>query len=75
MRANQRLEREYRSENILSNVLGEEISQPKPVPGEDAQFTKSDSRKTFSLFLEHSVFIIIFRQLPELWGIIYLKVG
>ncbi|MBN2635298.1 MAG: TonB-dependent receptor [Prolixibacteraceae bacterium] len=45
---------ELRSENILSNVLGEELSEPKSVPGEDAQFTKSYSRNNLSLFLEHT---------------------
>ena len=48
---------EYRSENILSNVLGKDLDKPEKVPGEDAFFTKSDSRNTFSLFLEHSVYI------------------
>ena len=47
---------EYRSEHILSNVLGTDLDQPKDVPGEDAQFTKSDDRNTTSAFLEHSVF-------------------
>jgi iron complex outermembrane receptor protein len=44
---------EYRSENILSNVLGEELDKPQDVPGEDAEFTKSASRNTVSVFLEH----------------------
>lgn len=48
---------EYRSENILSNVLGKDLETPQKVPGEDAQFTKSDSRNTFSVFLEHSVYL------------------
>ncbi|MFV0268093.1 MAG: TonB-dependent receptor plug domain-containing protein [Draconibacterium sp.] len=48
---------EYRSEHILSNVLGKEMDHPKDVPGEDAQFTKSDSRNTLSGFLEHSLYI------------------
>ena len=48
---------EYRSENILSNVLGKDMDKPKKVPGEDAFFTKSDSRNTFSLFLEHTVYM------------------
>ncbi len=47
---------EYRSEIILSNVLGKDLSHPKPVPGENANFTKYDGRETVSLFLEHSVF-------------------
>ena len=48
---------EFRSENILSNVLGEEMDLPQNVPGEDAVFTKSASRNTLSLFLEHVVFV------------------
>lgn len=44
---------EYRSENILSNVLGEEMDSPEKVPGEDAAFTKSKTRNTISGFLEH----------------------
>ncbi len=48
---------EYRSENILSNVLGEELDQPRDVPGEDAQFTKSAGRNTVSMFFEHAAYI------------------
>ncbi len=48
---------EYRSENILSNVLGKELDIPQKVPGEDAEFTKSDSRNTISGFLEHSFYM------------------
>ena len=44
---------EFRSENILSNVLGEEMESPVDVPGEDAVFTKSKTRNTISVFLEH----------------------
>ena len=44
---------EFRSENILSNVLGEEIDSPVKVPGENALFTKSKNRNTYSGFLEH----------------------
>jgi len=43
---------EFRSENILSNVLGEELDEPVKVPGEDAEFTKSKSRNILSGFLE-----------------------
>ncbi len=47
---------EFRSENILSNVLGKDLDEPKKVPGEDdVQFTKSDSREIVSAFFEHSV--------------------
>ncbi len=44
---------EIRSENILSNLLGEEIETPEQVPGKDAFYTKSKSRSTSSVFLEH----------------------
>jgi iron complex outermembrane receptor protein len=44
---------EFRSENILSNVLGEEMDSPVKVPGEDAEFTKSKTRNYISGFLEH----------------------
>lgn len=45
---------EYRSENILSNVLGEPLDEPVEVPGGNAFYTKSLSRSTFSGFLEHA---------------------
>jgi iron complex outermembrane receptor protein len=48
---------EFRSENILSNTLGNDLDEPKDVPGEDAQFTKSDDRYYISGFLEHTAFI------------------
>ncbi len=48
---------EYRSENILSNVLGEEMDSPKKVPGKDAEFTKSKTRNTWSAFLEHAIYL------------------
>lgn len=48
---------EFRSENILSNVLGEDLDQPQDVPGEDAQFTKSAGRNTVSVFFEHAAYI------------------
>lgn len=44
---------EFRSENILSNILGGAIESPVDVPGEEAQFTKSDSRNLVSAFFEH----------------------
>jgi len=44
---------EFRSENILSNVLGEEMESPVKVPGEDAEFTKSKTRNIVLGFLEH----------------------
>ncbi len=48
---------EFRSENILSNVLGDEIDMPQKVPGETVEFTKSASRNTTSFFFEHAVFL------------------
>ena len=48
---------EFRSENILSNVLGETMDSPLVVPGEIADFTKSASRNTTSFFVEHSVYL------------------
>ncbi|GET22569.1 TonB-dependent receptor plug domain-containing protein [Prolixibacter denitrificans] len=49
---------DFRSENIWSTVLGKEMDKPINVPGEDGiQFTKSDSRTNFSIFLEHSVYL------------------
>ncbi|MDB4584908.1 TonB-dependent receptor, partial [Draconibacterium sp.] len=48
---------EFRSENILSNVLGEALDSPKDVPGENAEFTKSAYRNTTSLFFDHVVYM------------------
>jgi iron complex outermembrane receptor protein len=48
---------EFRSENILSNVLGEEMDSPKKVPGENAEFTKSKSRNTWSAFFGHVLYL------------------
>jgi iron complex outermembrane receptor protein len=48
---------EYRSEQILSNVLGEDLDKPEAVPGEDAQFTKGDDRNTISVFFEHAAYV------------------
>lgn len=45
---------EFRNENILSNVLGEELPAPKEVYGEVAVYTKSKTRNTSSLFFEHA---------------------
>ena len=47
---------EYRSENILSNVLGNELDEPKDVPGENAKYTKAADRHTTSAFFEHSAY-------------------
>ena len=49
---------EFRSENIWSNVLGEEMDEPIDVPGEtDQQFTKSHSRTIVSYFAEHTFYL------------------
>lgn len=49
---------EFRSENIWSNVLGEDLEEPLDVPGEEGQeFTKSHSRTTVSYFAEHTFYL------------------
>lgn len=49
---------ELRSENILSNQLGEILSDSIAVPGEAKQFfTKGHTRTIFSYFAEHSAHI------------------
>ena len=49
---------EIRTENVWSNVLGENLTSPIAVPGEEGQFfTKSYSRTTISYFAEHSVYL------------------
>ncbi|MCK5731184.1 MAG: TonB-dependent receptor, partial [Draconibacterium sp.] len=48
---------EFRSENILSNVLGNNLDYPQDVPGEDAEFTKSASRNIVSLFIDHALYL------------------
>jgi iron complex outermembrane receptor protein len=49
---------EIRTENVWSNVLGEPLTTPIEVPGEEGQFfTKSYSRTTISYFAEHSVYL------------------
>ncbi len=45
---------EFRSESILSNVLGEDIKPEKKVPGENVFFSKFKSRRILSIFLDHS---------------------
>ncbi|MFV0553441.1 MAG: TonB-dependent receptor plug domain-containing protein [Mangrovibacterium sp.] len=47
---------ELRSENILSNKLGEELGKTIAVPGEDGQFfTNGHARTVLSYYAEHSV--------------------
>nr|WP_320120022.1 TonB-dependent receptor [uncultured Marinifilum sp.] len=49
---------EFRSENIWSNVLGEEMDEPMKVPGESgAFFTKQHTCTNMSYFLEHNVYL------------------
>jgi iron complex outermembrane receptor protein len=48
---------EIRSENILSNVLGEVMADKTKVPGEDAFYTKSKSRSIVSFFVDHSIYL------------------
>ncbi len=49
---------EFRSENIWSNKLGEDMDEEIEVPGERGIFfTKSHSRTTVSYFAEHTVFL------------------
>ena len=49
---------EFRSENIWSNVLGENLTNPIDVPGEENQyFTKSHSRTSVSYFAEHTFYL------------------
>ncbi len=48
---------EFRSENIWSNTLGEDMDDSIQVPGEKGHyFTKSHSRTTASYFVEHTVY-------------------
>jgi iron complex outermembrane receptor protein len=49
---------EFRSENIWSNVLGEDLDDSIPVPGESgAYFTKHHTRTNMSYFLEHNIYL------------------
>ncbi|MFA8435514.1 MAG: TonB-dependent receptor plug domain-containing protein [Marinifilaceae bacterium] len=49
---------EFRSENIWSNKLGEDLSEPMKVPGESGVFfTKHHTRTNMSYFLEHNVYL------------------
>ncbi len=49
---------EYRSENILSTNLGNDLSSPKEVPFEDnAFFAKQYQRNNSTFFLEHNLFL------------------
>lgn len=47
---------EFRSENILSNVLGENLEIPRKVSRQDAEYTKSMKRNIVSGFLEHVIY-------------------
>ena len=49
---------DYRSEKILSNVLGDSLATPIAVPGEEGVFyTKGHTRNTVSFFAEHSLYL------------------
>ena len=49
---------EYRYEHVYSNVLGESLSEPVKVSGEEnAYYTKAADRLNFSVFLEHLIII------------------
>ncbi|MCH7657616.1 MAG: TonB-dependent receptor [Bacteroidetes bacterium] len=49
---------DFRSENILSNVLGESTGDTLDVPGEPAGFfTRRKSRENISLFLEQNIIV------------------
>ena len=48
----------FRSENILSNVLGEDLDDSIKVPGESGQyFYKGHSRTIISYFVEHTFYV------------------
>lgn len=50
---------EIRNENILSNVLGDELSNPKHVPGEsdETMFTHGKNRLNVNYFAEQSFYV------------------
>lgn len=49
---------EFRSENIWSNLLGEDLDDSIPVPGESGvYFTKHHTRTNMSYFLEHNIYL------------------
>lgn len=48
---------EFRSENILSNVLGEETEKVVQVKGENAFYTNSANRQSVSVFAEHIFYL------------------
>ncbi|MBN2775935.1 MAG: TonB-dependent receptor [Prolixibacteraceae bacterium] len=45
----------FRNEKILSNVLGNSLENPIRINDENKYYTKSDSRETYSVFVEHNV--------------------
>jgi iron complex outermembrane receptor protein len=47
----------FRSENILSNVLGEDLDSQVEVHNEEAFYTKSKTRATTSVFFEHVYYL------------------
>ena len=48
---------EFRNEGIVSTALGEPLSNPKPVPGEEGVFTKGLNRTHLSFHLEHTLLL------------------
>ncbi|PWJ40166.1 TonB-dependent receptor plug domain-containing protein [Sediminitomix flava] len=48
---------DFRSENILSTVLGTDMDEPKEIPGEESLFTKSESRHNISTYFEHNLYL------------------
>lgn len=48
---------EFRSEKILSNVLGEEMESSIKIQGEDAFYTRKKNREIVSLFAEHVFYL------------------
>lgn len=56
---------EFRSENILSNVLGEEMGDTIAVKGEKGEYTHAYSRNHLSFFGEHA----------KQWGNLHISTG
>lgn len=49
---------EFRNEGILSNTLGQPMSEPIAVPNENNQFfTKKDNRTSLSYYFEHNILL------------------
>lgn len=61
---------EFRNEGVVSTSLGEPLNTPKPVPGEDAQFTLGLNRTNISFHLEHT---LLLRRFTLSAGVIAVK--